>query len=86
MFVLGLRFAFVLVRIFGDPVEVTFDSWAWPLLLWLFPPWTGLAYVLMWPVVGGVSGAEWSLVALGFLPGIVTCASRAAQQRHHRTA
>jgi hypothetical protein len=40
----------------------------------------------MWPVVGGVSGAEWSLVALGFVPGIVTCASRAAQQRHHRTA
>jgi hypothetical protein len=38
MFVLGLRFAFVLVRIFGDPVEVTFDSWVWPLLLWLFPP------------------------------------------------
>lgn len=85
MVFLGPRFAFLLVWIFGDRVELAFDSWIWPLLLLLFLPWTGLAYILMWSVVGGVSGAEWILVALGFVLDVASYTSRAAQQRY-RTA
>lgn len=80
--VFGPRFAFVLVWIFGDRVELAFDSWFWPLLLLVFLPWTGLAYILMWSVVGGVSGWEWSVVALGLVIDLVSHSSKSAKQRY----
>jgi hypothetical protein len=82
MVFLGPRFAFVLVWIFGDRVQLAFDSWIWPLLLLIFLPWTALAYILMWSVVGGVSGWEWIIVALGFVADLATYSARAAQQRY----
>jgi hypothetical protein len=85
MVFLGPRFAFVLVWIFGNRVELAFSSWIWPLLLLVFLPWTGLAYILMWSVVGGVSGWEWIVVALGFAADLATYSARSAQQRY-RTA
>jgi hypothetical protein len=81
MVLIGPRFAFALVWIFGDRVERAFDSWAWPLLLLIFLPWTGLAYVLMWSAVGGVSGWEWIVVALGFLLDLASYSGRLAQRR-----
>ena len=81
MVLIGPRFAFALVWIFGDRVERAFDSWAWPLLLLIFLPWTGLAYLLMWSAVGGVSGWEWLVVALGFLLDLASYSGRLAQQR-----
>ena len=82
MVLLGPRFAFVLVWIFGERVELAFDSWFWPLLLLLFLPWTGLAYLLMWSAVGGVSGWEWIVVALGFAADLASYSARAAKSRY----
>jgi hypothetical protein len=81
MLLIGPRFAFALVWIFGDRVEHAFDHWVWPLLLLLFLPWTGLAYVLMWSAVGGVDGWEWVVVALGFLIDLASYSGRLAQRR-----
>jgi hypothetical protein len=77
---LGPRIAFVLIWIFGDRVEHAFDSWIWPLLGLLFLPWTALLYVLVWSV-GGVSGAEWIVVAIGVALDIATYSARAAKGR-----
>lgn len=77
---LGPRVALVLVWIFGDRVGLAFDSWIWPLLGLFFLPWTTLLYVLVWSV-GGVSGAEWLIVALGVVLDIATYSARAAKGR-----
>jgi hypothetical protein len=82
MVFLGPRFAFVLVWIFGERVQLAFDSWVWPLLLLIFLPWTGLAYILMWSAIGGVSGWEWIVVALGFVADLATYSARQAKQRY----
>jgi hypothetical protein len=79
---LGPRIALLAWWIFGDKVDVAFDTWAWPLLGLIFLPWTTLAYVLMWSVVGGVEGAEWLVVALGLVADIATYSSRAATSRY----
>ena len=51
---LGPRIALLIWWIFGDRVDLAFDSWVWPLLGLLLLPWTTLAYLLVWsPVVGG---------------------------------
>ena len=63
-FGLGPRIALLLVWIFGDRVELAFDSWIWPLLGLFLLPWTTLMYVLVWGI-GGVEGADWILIALG---------------------
>jgi hypothetical protein len=80
MLVIGPRFALLLTWIFGNRVELAFDSWVWPLLGLLFLPWTTLAYVLVWSV-GGLSGGEWVVVALGLVADILTYSSRAAMTR-----
>lgn len=79
---LGPRIALVLWWIFGDKVDVAFDTWVWPLLGLLFLPWTTLFYVLAWSAVGGVSGAEWLLVALGVALDVATYSARSAQSRY----
>ena len=79
---LGPRIALALWWIFGNKVDVAFDSWIWPLLGLLFLPWTTIFYALMWSVVGGVSGGEWLLVALGVVFDIATYSARAAKSRY----
>ena len=79
---LGPRIALAAWWIFGDKVELAFSSWLWPLLGLLFLPWTTIFYVLMWSAIGGVSGAEWLFVALGFFFDIATYSSRAAKSRY----
>ena len=79
----GPRFAFVLWWIFGERVDRAFDSWIWPLLLLIFLPWTGLAYLVMWSAVGGVSGWEWIIVALGFLADLASYSARQAKQQYY---
>jgi hypothetical protein len=78
---IGPRVALLLWWIFGNRVELAFDSWFWPLLGLLFLPWTTLAYVLMWSP-GGVEGGEWIVVAIGFAADILTYSSRAAARRY----
>ena len=79
---IGPRVALLAWWIFGDRVELAFDSWIWPLLGLVFLPWTTLAYLLVWSVVGGVEGWEWLVVALGFFGDIATYSSRAAASRY----
>ena len=77
---IGPRIALLFVWIFGDRVELAFDSWVWPLLGLLFLPWTTLAYVFAWGPVEGVSGWGWVLVALGIVLDIATYSSRAVRR------
>ncbi len=78
---LGPRIALVVWWIFGEKVDIAFDTWVWPLLGLLLLPWTTLFYVMIWSV-GGVSGAEWIFVALGVGLDIVTYSARAAKARY----
>jgi hypothetical protein len=79
---LGPRIVLVGWWIFGDKVDAVWSTWIWPLLGILFLPWTTLFYVIVWSAVGGVSGAEWLLVALGVVLDIGTYGARTARSRY----
>ena len=79
---LGPRIALVAWWIFGDKVDLAFDSWIWPLLGILVLPWTTLAYVIAWsPVVGIDGGWDYLLIFLGVLADIATYSARGAKGR-----
>jgi hypothetical protein len=48
--------------------EVAFNSFIWPMLGFLFLPWTTLMYVLVLP--GGVTGFDWVWIGLSVLSDI----------------
>ena len=48
--------------------QLAFDSFLWPLLGFLFLPWTTLMYVLVFP--GGIVGFDWIWLGLGVLADI----------------
>ena len=79
---LGPRVALLAWWLFGDKVDLAFDTWLWPLLGLIFLPWTTLAYVLAWGPVNAVSGAGWLVVALGFAADVATYSARAAKSRY----
>ena len=79
---LGPRLALFLWWIFGNKVDLAFDTWIWPLLGLIFLPWTTLAYVLAWGPVNAVSGAGWLVVALGVAADIATYSARAAKSKY----
>jgi hypothetical protein len=76
--ILGPRVAIAAVWIFGNRVELAFDSWWLPLLGLLFLPWTTLAYLIAWQP-GGLDG-NWDalLIVLGVALDIVTYMQRSA--------
>lgn len=82
---LGPRLALFLWWIFGDKVDLAFDTWVWPLLGLIFLPWTTLAFVLAWGPLDGVSGIGWLVVAIGFAGDIATYSSKAAKSRYQTT-
>lgn len=65
---LGPRAA-VLVWWFLDPARfrITFDSVMWPILGFLFLPWTTLAYLAVWLPGAGIQGFDWIWLTLGLL-------------------
>lgn len=83
-FGLGPRVAVLLWWIFGSRVDVAFGSWVWPLLGAIFLPWTTLFYLFMWSAAGGVSGAEWIVVALGVVLDLMSYGSRQAKSQYDR--
>jgi hypothetical protein len=76
--IIGPRFALAIWWIFGDKVELAFDSWIWPLLGLVFLPWTTLAYVIAWQP-GGLDG-NWDvlLVVTGVAIDVLTYMHRFA--------
>jgi hypothetical protein len=76
--ILGPRVAIAAIWIFGDRVELAFDSWWLPLLGLLFLPWTTLAYLIAWQP-GGLDG-NWDalLIVLGVALDIITYLQRSA--------
>ena len=78
----GPRFAIIAMWLFGDRVDLAFDSWLWPLLGLFLAPWTTLMYLLVWSPIGGVSGGEWIIVGLGVALDVATYAARPYQSRY----
>ena len=83
-FGLGPRIAFLFIWIFGDRVGAAFSTWVWPLLGFLFLPWTTLMYVLAWGPLYGVSGWGWVAVAIGVFLDLATYSGRFAKDRYQR--
>jgi hypothetical protein len=48
--------------------NLAFQSFIWPLLGFLFLPWTTLMYVIIFP--GGITGFDWIWLGLGVLADI----------------
>ena len=48
--------------------NLAFDSFIWPLLGFLFLPWTTLMYVIIFP--SGITGFDWIWLGLGVLADI----------------
>jgi hypothetical protein len=69
LLLLGPRAA-ILIRWLINPVrwQATFSSFIWPLLGFIFLPWTTLMYVLVAP--GGVIGFDWVWLALAVVADI----------------
>jgi hypothetical protein len=77
---IGPRLAFLLFWIFGDRVDLAYDTWVWPLLGLFFAPWTALFYALAWGPIEGVSGSGWILVGFGIAFDVATYLSRFARR------
>jgi len=46
-------------------VEAAFDNWIFPIIGWIFLPWTTLLYIAVYP--GGIVGFDFVMLALGIL-------------------
>jgi hypothetical protein len=48
--------------------ELAFASWVWPVVGFIFAPWTTMSYVLVAP--GGVQSLDWIWIVLGVLADV----------------
>jgi hypothetical protein len=64
---LSPRLAVILTWLFSNVMERAYDGFLVPILLFLFLPWTMLAYAWMYDSGRTVEGIEWFLVGLAFL-------------------
>jgi hypothetical protein len=76
--ILGPRLAIAAIWIFGDRVELAFDSWWLPLLGLLFLPWTTLAYLIAWQPGGLDGNLDALLIVLGVALDVITYMQRSA--------
>ena len=60
-----------------------FDTFIWPLLGFLFLPWTTLVWVLVFP--GGIDGFDWLWLAIGLAIDVASWASGAANRSRAST-
>ena len=63
---IGPRFALVGLWLLSDDAHEAFSSSLWPILGFVFVPWTTLCYVAGF-ASGGISGIWWVLVAVGLM-------------------
>jgi hypothetical protein len=67
---LGPRLAIFLLWLFTNYLNRAFDTLLWPLLGFLFLPWTTIAWAIAQNELGGVNGIGLIVVLLGFLGDI----------------
>jgi hypothetical protein len=83
---LSPRFAFALIWIFGNRVQIAFDTNVVPLLGLIFLPWTVLMYTVAYAPVRGVSGLGWFFVIIALFVDLASYGSgaRQGQRRYAR--
>jgi hypothetical protein len=67
---LGPRVALALLWIFTSYLSRAFDTFLWPLLGFVFLPWTTIAYAIAQNELGGLSGLGLIVIVLGLLGDI----------------
>jgi hypothetical protein len=51
------------------PGSFVIPTWVWPVVGFIFLPWTTLAYLLLYP--GGIEGIEWLVLGVALLIDLV---------------
>ena len=81
---LGPRVAILFWWIFdSDRWELAYNSFFWPLLGFIFIPWTTLMYTAVAP--GGIAWFDWILLAMALFADIVSLSGQ-WRSRGYRTA
>jgi hypothetical protein len=75
------RLVIILAWLFSDRWDIVWDTWLWPLLGFIFLPYTTIMYVLVWNIATGVSGWDWLWIGLGLLLDIMKWGQIAANRR-----
>ena len=75
------RLVIILAWLFSDRWDLVWDTWIWPLLGFIFLPYTTIMYVLVWNIATGVSGWDWLWIGIGVLLDIWKWASIANNRR-----
>jgi hypothetical protein len=75
------RVVIILAWLFSDRWDLVWDTWIWPLLGFIFLPYTTIMYVLVWNIATGVSGWDWLWIGLGVLLDIMKWGQIAANRR-----
>lgn len=65
------RLVIILAWLFSDRWDAVWDTWIWPLLGFIFLPYTTIMYVLVWTPATGISGWDWLWIGLGVLLDIM---------------
>ncbi len=78
------RLVLLTLWLFTPLVNLAFKNWLWPLLGFVFLPFTTMGYVLVWSPGQGVAGAGWLLVVGGLLFDLATYAIGAWASRLER--
>ena len=65
------RIVIILAWLFSERWELVWDTWIWPLLGFIFAPYTTIMYVLVWNIATGVSGWDWLWIGLGVMLDIM---------------
>jgi hypothetical protein len=80
------RLAIILVVIFSDYIGTAFQTWAWPLLGFVFMPLTTLAYAYAFHQTGGsITGFPLVVVIIAVLIDLGIIGGNAAHPRIRRT-
>ena len=66
------RFILFLMWLFGDRLEIAFDSFLTGFLGFLLLPWTTLFFALAYAPVDGVTGIGWVLVGAGLFADLAS--------------
>ena len=75
------RIVIILAWLFSDRWDIVWDTWIWPLLGFIFLPYTTIMYVLVWNIATGVSGWDWLWIGLGVMLDIMKWAQIANNRR-----